>query len=289
MDDRRQPSAWRSLLQPIRRAALLLGLTVPVALTSCASAPSTPTTSHASPASTLPAVSLVVIGDSIPNNSPDDCPGCNGFVNRYSVALGSATGRRVEVRNLSQHNGLTLPGLLAELKTFKAPLAAADVILVGIAHNSNELNAEQPCGEPNSPSGPTWAKMTPKCAATSAARSRAGYERLYSTIAALRAGKPTILRTIDRYNDWIGNPGALYSATDALKTKPFIDDWNRMLCTAAVKSGFRCADIAAAINGPDGVKPAGDLLALDYTHLSDKGNGVVAGVLVAEGFAPLAD
>ena len=233
-------------------------------------------------------MSLVVIGDSIPNNSPDDCPGCNGFVNRYAVALGGATGRRVEVRNLSQHNGLTLPGLLAELETFKAPLAAADVILVGIAHNSNELNADQPCGEPAYSSGPTWTAMTPQCAAASAARSRPGYEHLYSTIAALRAGKPTILRTIDRYNDWIGAPGAPYSVSDALKTKPFIDDWNRMLCAAAVKSGFRCADIAAAINGANGVKPAGDLLAVDYTHLSDKGNGVVAGVLVAEGFAPLA-
>ena len=44
---------------------------------------------------------------------------------------------------------------------------------------------------------------------------------------------------------------------------------NAMLCAAAEGNGFGCADIYRAFNGPDGVKPSGDLLAEDYTHPSD--------------------
>ena len=69
------------------------------------------------------ALSLVVIGDSIPYNDTGDCPGCTGFVDRYADALAKATGREVETSNLSQHNGLTLPMLMDELETsFKEPL-----------------------------------------------------------------------------------------------------------------------------------------------------------------------
>src|SRR5262245_24794766 len=71
-------------------------------------------------------LSLVVIGDSIPYNSPDDCPGCTGFVDRYADALAKATGKKVTTSNLSQHNGLTLPMLMNELKSFEDELSNAD-------------------------------------------------------------------------------------------------------------------------------------------------------------------
>src|SRR4051794_32827069 len=92
------------------------------------------------------ALSLVVIGDSIPYNSPDDCPGCTGFVDRYAKALAEATGRKVETSNLSEHTGLTLPQLMQELDSFKEPLSGADAIIVGIAHNSFGLNNDEQCG-----------------------------------------------------------------------------------------------------------------------------------------------
>jgi len=49
-----------------------------------------------------------------------------------------------------------------------------------------------------------------------------------------------------------------------------------------------CADLYHAFNGPDGSKDAGDLLAGDHTHPSEKGNDLIATLLVDEGFAPLA-
>jgi hypothetical protein len=127
--------------------AVLLMATL--ALTACGSPDATSRTSTATTAaSTSQALHLVAIGDSIPNNSPQDCPGCTGFVDRYAKAVQTATGRPVEVENLSQHTGLTLPDLLDELDQFRDKLAAADVIVVGIAHNSNELSSDQPCGKP---------------------------------------------------------------------------------------------------------------------------------------------
>ncbi len=78
-----------------------------------ASAPATGQNGKA--AQTSQFLHLVAIGDSIPYNSPQDCPGCTGFADRYANAAEKATRQPVAVDNLSQHNNLTLPGLLREL------------------------------------------------------------------------------------------------------------------------------------------------------------------------------
>jgi lysophospholipase L1-like esterase len=253
-------------------------------VTACGSAASaTPATTSAGPP---PALRMVVIGDSIPYNSPEDCPGCTSFADRYGKAVQAATGRPIQVTNLSQHNGLTLPGLLDELGQFRDRLTAADVVLVGIAHNSNELNADEPCGKPVVNDLPDWPVMTHPCAEKSAKTYRPLSDRLYAQIADWRAGKPTLLRTIDRYNDFIGSVD-LTPAQDRI-TAFFVRSWNTMLCDRAKAHGFGCADISKAFNGPDGLRPSGDLLGRDGTHPSDKGNEVIAHVLTGLGFAPLA-
>ena len=87
------------------------------------------------------------------------------------------------MQNLSQHTGLTLPRLLGELGSLKQPLSAADVILVGIAHNSFELNADAPCGRPVINNTPVWSVVGARCAAKSAAKYRPMYQKLYAQIA----------------------------------------------------------------------------------------------------------
>ena len=52
-----------------------------------------------------------------------------------------------------------------------------------------------------------------------------------------------------------------------------------MICRSGKAHGFGCADLSKAFNGPDGLRPSGELLADDYTHPSDKGNQVTARVL----------
>lgn len=242
------------------------------------------------PSSTPTPWLLVAVGDSIPFNSPEDCPGCMGFVDRYAKAISEATGHPVKVQNLSQHNSLQIDGLLDELKTDtlrRDALANADIIIVGIAHNDAAMNSNDDlCDGPNS-DNPDWSKYNAECAVASAELFRPKYESVYSQIVALRNGKPTMFRTINRYNDWNGWPGHDLSPEGITATKEVIDAWNKMICKAAEDNGFLCADIYRIFNGPDGLTPSGDLVASDYTHPSDKGNEVIASTLENLGYAPL--
>ena len=232
--------------------------------------------------------SLVAVGDSIPYNSPKDCPGCTSFVDRYAEVLTAATGHAVVVHNLSERNRLQIGGLLRELETDdvrREALASADIIIVGIAHNDIAwLSNDDLCDGLNG-NNPDWSKYNEACAVASAERFRLKYESMFSQIVALRQGKPTIFHTINRYNDWLGWPELPSEGVEA--THLVVDAWNEMICKAAQENGFVCADIYHAFNGLDGLKPAEDLLAADHTHPSDKGNEVIAHVLTDLGFAPL--
>jgi hypothetical protein len=130
--------------------------------------------------------------------------------------------------------------------------------------------------------------MTTEYAETSAANARAQYEQLFADIRDIRVGEPTLLRTINRYNDWIGWEDGDLTPEQERITAEFISRWNAMLCETAAANGFACADISTAFNGADGTLAAGDLLAADYTHPSDKGNTAIADVLASLGFSPLA-
>jgi lysophospholipase L1-like esterase len=247
--------------------------------------------SSSSPEERPPGLSLVAIGDSIPYNSADDCPGCTGFVDRYADAVAEATGKTVETTNLSQHTGLTLPGLMAELDGFEDELSSADVIIIGIAHNSIAMNAEKPCGATFDESTyqlSDWSLVDEDCATTSAAESRPLFDELFTKVVAWRSGKPTIIRTINNYNDWIGWQPANLTPGQQRRTTLQHDVWNDMLCEVAEAHDVMCADIYHAFNGPDGSTASTELLAGDHTHPSEKGNEVIARVLVDEGFAPLA-
>ena len=153
---------------------------------------------------------VVAVGDSIPFNSEDDCPGCTGFVDRYATELGTATGKTVGVRNLSQHNGLQVQGLLDEIgdgAQRAETLAEADAIIVGIAHNDIPWNVNDDACDGAGSDNIDWSKYTAACFATEVKRYTPKYEAVFERIAALRAGKPTVLRAINRYNDWTGWPG----------------------------------------------------------------------------------
>jgi lysophospholipase L1-like esterase len=235
-------------------------------------------------------LSLVVIGDSIPYNSPDDCPGCVGFVDQYAKWLASKTGRKVDTQNLSQHVGLDLPGLMDELSTFKEALSGADAIIVGIAHNTIPLNADKPCGSTFDEATSTltdWSRVNRDCARRGTSTYRPMYDRLYSTIAGWRNGRPTLLLTINKYSDWLGWPAAHLTPDQEERTVLQHDTWNQMLCDSAEHNGFTCVDIYHAFNGADGTSPAGELLGADYTHPSQRGNDLIASKLIAKGFAPL--
>ena len=242
--------------------------------------------------------SLVAVGDSIPFNSPNDCRGCTGFVDRYAAAITQATGHPVTVQNLSQHSGLQTDGLLAELKTDskrREALANADIIIVSIAANDNPVTGnDDPCQAHTSPGGNwDWTKITPACTAAAADKFQPKLESVFAQIVALRAGKPTIFRTINMYNDWNGGidseTGKNTPPEAANATRALFDAWSGMICKAAEANGFLCADTYHAFNGPDGLKIAVGILTASKAngHPSNKGNEVIASVLADLGYAPL--
>jgi len=274
------------------RSILLALAFLPVLLSGCAPATTPVPLATETSVPSLTPWSLVVVGDSIAINSSMVCPGCSGFVDRYANAIFKATGHPVEVRNLSQPM-LKVDALLEELKTDPSrrdALADADIILVSIAFNDTPwLRSDDPCDGPNG-NKPDWSEYNSTCAAAAAEIFRPEFESVYAQIVALREGKPTIFRTINRYNDWIGWIGEAGEAnppeaTDA--TRVVLDAWSTMVCEAAQENGFTCADIYHTFNGAAGLTPSGDLLAKDYTHPSDKGNEVIARVLADLGYAPL--
>jgi lysophospholipase L1-like esterase len=261
-----------------------------VLLSGCAptSTPVPPATETAIPSP--PPWSLVVVGDSIPYNNSLACPGCTSFADRYAAAISKDTGHPVKVENLSSFIGLKIDGLLERLKDdlyMRHALANADIIVVGIAHNDTAwLRDDDPCDGSNSDK-PDWSKYNATCAAAAAEIFRPKFESVYAQIVALREGKLTIFRTINRYNDWIGWPDVALPPEATNASRVVIDAWSAMVCETAQANGFICADIYHAFNGSDGLTPAGDLLCKDYTHPSDKGNEVIARVLIDLGYAPL--
>jgi hypothetical protein len=104
------PAMRRGVTNRKGGAYLVILVMATLGLTACGSTGADPATSPASTSTPAGSASqglhLAAIGDSIPNNSPQDCPGCTGFVDRYAKAVETATGRPVEVNNLSQHNNL---------------------------------------------------------------------------------------------------------------------------------------------------------------------------------------
>jgi hypothetical protein len=274
----------------IRKAQVLVLAVVSLTMVGCSSPnaparpPSVTTTAVESP------LSLVVIGDSIPYNAEQDCPGCKGFVIQYTNALAEATGRKVATDNRSKHTGLTLPGLMKDLPDLQGVLSAADAIIIGIAHNSFPLNEESPCGSSiDEATGVVkdWSGVDAGCAKQATTKYRPVYDELFSTVAGWRSGKPTILLTVNRYNDLIGFERAKLTPEQAARTVVLLDAWNTMLCASAEAHGFDCADIYHAFNGKDGSTAAAALLAQDYTHPSQLGNDEIFRLLKGRGFAPL--
>jgi hypothetical protein len=76
------------LLRSRARVYLVALLIVAAALAggSRESAAATPSSAKAATSGSVK-LRLVAIGDSIPYNSPQDCPGCTGFVDRYARAV----------------------------------------------------------------------------------------------------------------------------------------------------------------------------------------------------------
>ena len=261
------------------------GTPAPIAVTS--------SVTSATASSGVRTIHLLVLGDSIPFNSSDDCPGCTAFADEYKQALAKRTGREVAMDNRSRHDGAQLGDLITQVgadSETQQLLAAADVLVISIGFNNMApWKADQPCGGNDQVDDAllmlrTVATYTNRCIDQTVATYGDDYDTLFADLRA-KAKPGAALIALSQYNDWTGwvrTPGYIGRKKTAVVEHLMIhmyDKWNSMLCASATAHGMICGDVYHAFNGPDGRRAAGALLGDDYTHPSQAGNDKIAEVL----------
>jgi lysophospholipase L1-like esterase len=234
---------------------------------------------------------VAAFGDSIAGAPGAICPDCTPWVDRYGEAVAAATGTAVSVRNVGRPS-LRVERLLQDLtdaSTVADTAASADAIVVAVGNSDAPWNiTDDACdGEATAVDLVPWEMYTDACISAEVERFRPTFDAVFKRLVELRAGRPTIYRAIDRYNDWIGFEGGEVPPVAVEVSVSYNDAWNSMICESAETNGFACAEISTAFNGEDGRTASGHLLAPDYIHPSDAGHERIAEVLVELGFAPL--
>jgi lysophospholipase L1-like esterase len=236
---------------------------------------------------------LLAIGDSIPFNSPDDCPGCTGFVDSYGEALEAELGEPVTVLNRSRHDGAGTGQIQEQLQSDEAllaELADADVVVMSVGFNDGPPFVNAPDGCPASPSGSAGAlefaeagaATTRECVDTAVQLVRSQVADVYTGI---RESAPeAAVGVLIPYDSWRGwpeleqvDPATISGLYDAVTY--YLQTWRAALCEEAEAVEAVCVDVYSAFNGADGTEPAGSYLA-DYAHPSQEGNDLIRDLLL---------
>ena len=279
------------------------GLTPPASQTASVSAGSpsaAPRASQTASASELPVAGLhlVVVGDSIPFGGYF-CPSCTGFVDEYAKILQKRSGQQVNVANRSRDDSAGVDSIRDQLTSdasLRAELMQADVVVLSVGFNNAlpDYGNPPPGGFP--PGCDTKAPgiddeiiahivaTTPQCNTATAAAWTKDYDAIFTAMAGLRTGKPTVFIALNVYDGNLDNSdirAAMDAKTFAATEKVIVDaydKWNAMLCKQAAAHGFACIDVYHAFDGPQGTRPAGDLT-VDGAHPSQEGNDLIAALL----------
>jgi lysophospholipase L1-like esterase len=264
----------------------------PAALVPSATAPPSQTaqptalpSSSPTPSPTLagPHLTYVALGDSLLFALEEDCDSCTSAVVIYGKQVETDLGMPVEVHNLTMHNGLKTPGLLAYLKdgvsigrtaeNARTAVAAADIVSITIGFNDSTLSDKD-----------NLAAFVNEYAAT--------LDAILGEVDALRAGKPTMVRVTTIYNNGIAekpelDPDGPGSGVNGWK--PIVEAQNTAICDVAAKHKATCVDIYEPFNGKDGLSSplAKGYIAPDGVHPSQLGMDVIAAALVGGGYKPL--
>jgi lysophospholipase L1-like esterase len=258
--------------------------------------------SAAPPSAASDGIVVVAIGDSIPFNASWDCPGCTGFVQGYGDAIEARTGLPVEVLNRSRHDGATTAMIQAQLASgdLDTDLGRADVVIVSTGFNDQPPYADpsQPCAVPAIGSDQATDQQVfdallataNDCVDQATANTR---DRVADVLARVRALAPdAAIGVLTAYNSWTGWPNL--DSLDADSRDRITDTvvyaleaWRTALCSEAASIDATCVDLLEPFNGPDGRRPACDLLAADCTHPAQAGNDLIRDVLLASGLYPL--
>ena len=294
-----------------RPAALLALALITPALAACASpAPGASTTiststasstssSSAATASAVPAgaLSLVVVGDSIPLADP--CPTCQHFPDTFATAVAKRSGHPVVVTNRARGDAAGVAQIAEQVTSdneLRSQLARADVVVLSVGFNNalpdleNQPPGGLPAGCDKVAPGVSDAVIghivatTPACNVKTAAAFAPLYDSILDAMAGQRGGKPTTFLVLNAYDGNISNTdikAALDPKTFAATEKVIVsayDAWNQMLCGRVTAHHMTCVDVYHSFNGSHGDQPAFPLT-VDGAHPNQKGNDVIADLL----------
>jgi lysophospholipase L1-like esterase len=246
------------------------------------------------PTEQQPEFLIVALGDSIPYNLADDCPGCIGFVDLYTDALAPQVGGEAGNSNRSRHDGAQTADVLEQLLSDQAlldDLAVADVIVMSLGFNDQPPFADEHPGCPE-PISDTDSALD--AARLGAATSKACIDNVVPVIRdqmaqvlqLIRAQAPDApIAMLTAYDTWRGW-SALDPVDKSTRTKLYeaetywLHEWRDAMCAEAEAANATCIDVYSAFNGADGTDPPGDFVSADYTHPSQAGNDRIRDLLV---------
>jgi len=260
----------------VRAGALALALLVGLAAAGCgddggdAGGSGTPT--------------IVALGDSIPLNEAATCPGCDGFVDTYAEEVGA------RVDNLAVH-GRRVLGVAEQLESGEAADELRDADLVIVSFGANDYppyrGTRQPCRIDETP---TFEAAVAAVAATTRrcvdrvvrATLRTATVALADVVAQAPDARLVVLAP---YDFWRGWPELRVAPEDQVAAAEgtvayAVRQWRDRLCELVEDLDGTCVDLYTAFNGPDGERPAGDLLSTDHIHPSQAGNDLIRDLLI---------
>jgi lysophospholipase L1-like esterase len=233
-----------------------------------------------------PAIHVVVLGDSIATTNA--CPGCAGFPDLYGRAIARRTGSDVEVQNLAVP-GSGVADLLGQVQgdsSTRQALADADVVVVTIGFNDTPWGrGDDPCNV--APDFPVvlWDQITDQCIASVTSEYAERLDAVLTTVGGI-APEHSALRVVGVYNSVIGDHvDESWDSPEAVA--PSIEANTAFVAAqeaAAKQHGGVFVDMLQRINGPLGRKEAGKYLAVDYTHLNQRGHELTARALAQSGW-----
>ncbi len=214
-----------------------------------------------------------------------------GYVPRYERLVETDTGAAVNPLNLGVP-GWTSTDLLGAVRTnlaMRAAVATSRVVTWDIGGN-DFLDAR---GQYRS--GGCGGADNQDCLRSGIATFKVNWTAILGQLTSLRAGRPTIFRTMDIYNPYVNEDRARDSwANDGGRTdfqvfKPYLDEANAHITATATARGIPVAKVFLAFNGPAGDHDPSDkgYLAFDGLHPNDLGHRVIADRFRALGYSPL--
>jgi lysophospholipase L1-like esterase len=213
-----------------------------------------------------------------------------GYVPRYQDYVQTDARASVSLRNLAQ-NGWTSADLLNALQTddnFRSSVRSAAVVTWDIG--GNDMRAVREAYKNGA--------CDSTCLAASVAAIQSNWDGIIAAIVQLRneSAPPTktIMRTMNLYNPYVNEDKLVDSDGNGRSDfEDLLDSFkhvNEHIGSTTAAAGILCADVALAFNGAASDEDPADkgYIAFDGLHPNDQGHKVMADLLRALGYRPLA-